>query len=134
MTNFLSVKIDGASRGNPGDAGIGVLIQNDEGKTLEEISEFIGENKTNNQAEYSALIRALETCKNLGEKVRILSDSELLVKQMNGEYSVNNRVLKRKFRKAKDLEKNFQKVIYEHIPREKNPIADSLANKAIDKK
>lgn len=133
MTKFLNVKIDGASRGNPGDAGIGVLIQDDEGKTLNKISEFIGENKTNNQAEYSALIKALESCEGLGKKVRILSDSELLVKQMTGKYNVNNKILKREFKKAKNLEKNFQKVIYEHIPREENPIADRLANKAIDK-
>lgn len=133
MSEPIVVWIDGASRGNPGQAGIGVLIQNNEGETLNEISEYLGDDKTNNQAEYSALIKALESCKELGVKnVKVLSDSELVVKQMKNQYRVRSEKIKNLHKKAKRLESEFQEVAYNHVSREKNSIADNLANKAID--
>ncbi len=135
MNEPIEVWIDGASRGNPGKAGAGALILDDSGKQIKRISEYLGNNLTNNQAEYNALIEALKYCKGSNFNIlKIFSDSELLVKQMKEEYSVNSGNIKPLFEKAKNLEKSFDKVIFEHIERSKNEEADELANKAIDDK
>ncbi|KXB07520.1 hypothetical protein AKJ51_01100 [candidate division MSBL1 archaeon SCGC-AAA382A20] len=132
MVLSVVAHIDGASRGNPGPAGIGVLIKTEE-KNLSKISEYMGDEYTNNQAEYKALVRCLERCKELKvEKAKILSDSNLLVNQMNGKYDVKSDNIKNLYNKAKKLESKFKKIKYEHIPREKNKIADNLANKSIE--
>jgi ribonuclease HI len=124
------VNIDGASRGNPGLSAIGIIIKNNE-KILMEHSEFLGI-RTNNQAEYESLKRALEICNALDKEITIFSDSELLVNQRNTKYKIRNQNLKMISREISNLEKNFEKVQYRHIPREKNNKADRLANKALD--
>jgi ribonuclease HI len=127
---LLQVNIDGASRGNPGLSAIGIIARDKE-TTIIEHSEYIGI-KTNNQSEYEALRRALEICKEIDSELTILSDSELLINQRNLKYRIRNQELKIISREITNLEKNFEKILYKHIPREKNNFADKLANKAID--
>jgi ribonuclease HI len=124
------VNIDGASRGNPGLSAIGIIITQNE-KILIEHSEFLGV-RTNNQAEYEALRRALEICNTLDKEITIFSDSDLLVNQRNTKYKIRNQNLKMISREISNLEKNFEKIQYRHIPREKNNKADRLANIALD--
>lgn len=123
---------DGASRGNPGPAGAGFALIDEEEMVVFEGHLYLGET-TNNQAEYSALIDGLERALKMGfESVEIRMDSELVVKQIRGEYKVKNEGLKPKFVKAKDLLSKFGAFKIGHVPREQNKIADKLANKAID--
>lgn len=132
---MLKVYIDGGSRGNPGDAAIGVVVYNDKGEEIYRFGEKIGA-KTNNVAEYSALIRALEhlvkMISNPDEKILIYSDSELLVKQINGIYKVKNKKLKTLYDKAKGLLKNFKNIEIKHIVREKNTVSDWIVNRVLD--
>ncbi len=120
---------DGASRGNPGNAGAGFIIYNENGDIVKKGKKFLGK-KTNNEAEYYALIIAL---KNIPENasVSIFSDSELMVKQLNGEYKVRNEKLKPLYNEVIKLLENKEYNI-NHIKREKNKLADNLANEAID--
>ena len=124
------MNIDGASRGNPGLSAIGIIIKQNE-KILLEHSEFLGV-RTNNQAEYEALKRALEICNTLDKELTVFSDSELLVNQRNAKYKIRNQNLKMISREISNLEKNFDKIQYRRIPREKNNKADKLANMALD--
>lgn len=120
---------DGASSGNPGESGIGVVLTID-GKRIE-LSEYIGR-ATNNVAEYMALIRGLEKAKKLGlDKLDILLDSELLVKQIKGEYRVKSEYLRVLYGKVIALLDSFSHYSIKHIPREKNSDADRLARKAL---
>ncbi|RKX96077.1 MAG: ribonuclease H [Spirochaetes bacterium] len=132
---MLKIYIDGGSRGNPGDAAIGVVVYNDKSEEIYRFGEKIG-TKTNNVAEYSALIRALEHLKkmisNTDEKILIYSDSELLVKQINGIYKVKNKKLKTLYDKAKSLLKNFKNIEIKHIVREKNTVSDWIVNRVLD--
>lgn len=134
MKPIGKVYVDGASRGNPGPAGIGIIISNSEGKILHEHYEFIGTQYTNNQAEYIALIKALDLCSSIFPKgiLHVFSDSELLIKQLTGLYKVRSSNLKKLFREVKRREKLFTRVHYHRIDRELNAKADRLANKAID--
>jgi ribonuclease HI len=126
-----TIHIDGASRGNPGDAAYAVIIAAP-GRPVVEESGVLGK-ETNNVAEYTALIKALERAKALGlKRLRIISDSELLVKQVNGEYRVKNDDLKWLFDRAKGLMKDFSSVTLAHIRREENKRADELCNLALD--
>jgi ribonuclease HI len=128
---LLTINIDGASRGNPGLAGIGVVISKD-GEKIAEYREFVG-NTTNNLAEYLALKKALNIASTLNDKdITILSDSELIVKQRNRSYKVRSKQLKIIFREVNNLEKYLKSVSYRHVPREDNRAADLLANRAID--
>ena len=127
---MLVVNIDGASRGNPGPAGIGVVFIRDNTR-ITEYKEFIGK-KTNNQAEYAALKKALQIASTFDNELMVLSDSQLIVNQRNNVYKVRNKQLKIIFREISNLERRFKMVIYKHIPREKNEYADLLANQAID--
>jgi ribonuclease HI len=127
---LLEVNIDGASRGNPGLSAIGIIVKENE-TILMEHAEFLGI-RTNNQAEYEALRRALEICIKLDKEITILSDSELLIRQRNLKYRIRNQQLKLISREISILEKNFEKIQYKHIPREKNNNADRLANKALN--
>jgi ribonuclease HI len=128
---LLTINIDGASRGNPGLSGIGVVISRN-GEKITEYNEFIG-NSTNNLAEYMALKKALKMASILSDgEVTILSDSELVVKQRTRNYKVRSKSLKTVFREISNLEKSFKRVHYRHIPREDNMAADLLANKSID--
>ena len=127
---MLEVNIDGASRGNPGLSAIGIIVkQND--MTLMEHCEYLGI-RTNNQAEYESLRRALEICSKFGKEITIFSDSELLINQRNSKYKLRNQELKTISRDISVLEKNFEKILYRHIPREKNSKADKLANRALN--
>ena len=124
---------DGTSKGNPGPASIGVLIQDAEGITLAEVSERIGI-ATNNEAEYAALIRGLEEAKLLGfKKIRWLTDSELIQRQWTGQYKVRSPRLQGLYAQAKLLASEFDSVVSEHVYRERNSKADALANEAFRK-
>lgn len=131
------VYTDGGARGNPGPAGIGVVIQDEEGNTLHESSSYIGET-TNNVAEYEALLRALEDLKMFGEKLRDMAvevrmDSELVVRQMSGIYKVKEPSLKERFAKALSLKmEHAPNLVFVHVRREHNKRADELVNEAID--
>jgi len=128
----LSIFIDGAARGNPGPAGIGVVITDSSNNLVKELCKYIGE-ATNNVAEYSALIFGMEQVIILGaNELTINTDSELLAKQLSGEYKVKNDILKQLYAKVIELLDSFQEVKVNNIPREKNKDADKLANKAID--
>ena len=127
----LILHIDGASRGNPGPAAIGVVVEDESQTVLSEVSEYIGKT-TNNVAEYTALIRGLEEAMRLGaQKVSIYSDSELLVKQMNGEYRVKHSGLQPLYKRARSMI-SFFTMFFTHVPREQNARADELANQALD--
>ncbi len=123
---------DGASRGNPGPAAIGVAIKDKRGKLITSISQRIGR-ATNNQAEYRAIIAALEEATRLGAKqVDIKMDSELVVKQVTGEYRVKKATLKPLYQQVKQLQGLLEGFTITHIPRQQNTEADKLANKALD--
>lgn len=120
---------DGASRGNPGPAGIGAVLMDENGKILDSISEPIG-NTTNNVAEYRALIRGLEAAvKQNATQLVWCSDSELIVKQWTGAYKVKDKALQRLYQKARRLAEHFPHMEARHILREYNHLADSLAKK-----
>jgi len=126
----VTLYIDGASKGNPGHAGIGVRIETG-GEVLQEFGGYIGR-ATNNAAEYRALLRGLQMARDLSaECVSVRSDSELVVKQMNGSYRVKNAALLPLYREARALCRAFQSFDIKHIPRSANVEADRLANKGI---
>ncbi len=129
----VNVYCDGASRNNPGDAGIGVVIKSgDNKKVLLEAADYIGQT-TNNVAEYMALIRGLEEALILGAKeASFFCDSELLVKQMNGEYKVKNEGLRPLYLHARSLASKFKTFTIKHVYREHNEHADELSNRGID--
>jgi ribonuclease HI len=129
----LTIYTDGASRNNPGEAGAGIFIMRD-GEPFEKIARYLG-TTTNNIAEYSAAIIGLERAVQLkASSVKLNADSELLVKQLNGQYKVKNEGLKPLHAKARDLIARIGSVEVQYIPRERNKEADALANKAIDEK
>jgi ribonuclease HI len=123
---------DGASRGNPGPAAIGAVIKDEQGRVLGKISRRIGRT-TNNQAEYRAVIAALEETIRLGVAgVMVKSDSELVVKQINGRYRVKNPALKPLHQRVRELQSLFQSFAIASIPRRQNIEADRLSNAALD--
>ncbi|OFX33630.1 MAG: hypothetical protein A2Z07_04775, partial [Armatimonadetes bacterium RBG_16_67_12] len=124
--------VDGASRGNPGPAAIGVIVQDARGRVVGEIAEYLGET-TNNVAEYQALLHALKDAKARGaSELEIYADSDLLVRQINGSYKVRSPHLAPLHAAAARALAGFAKWRIGHIPREKNTAADALANRAID--
>jgi ribonuclease HI len=127
----LTIYIDGASKGNPGKAGIGIAIYGGEGEKIKEISKNIGI-ATNNVAEYTALLFALQEGLLLGcrEKITVYTDSELLCKQIKGEYKIKNDYLRVLFHLAQNLISGYKTFQIEHIGRELNTIADKLASQA----
>jgi ribonuclease HI len=128
---LVVVSIDGASRGNPGPAAIGVAVMRN-GQAVREIGEVIGV-ATNNVAEYRAFLRALEEAAALGARsVRVQSDSELLVRQLSGQYKVRSAQLLPLHRLALARRREFDEVAIVHVPREQNRVADALANQALD--
>jgi ribonuclease HI len=128
----VTVYTDGVSRGNPGQAGIGAVILDANGTCLMELSEGIGI-ATNNEAEYTALIKALEAARQLcAKKVNVLTDSELMVRQMTGEYAVKSQRLRPLFLQVQRLKGEFSGFTIKHVGRERNPRADRLANLGID--
>lgn len=122
---------DGASRGNPGPAAIGAVIRDGKGGVLARISRRIGKT-TNNQAEYHAIIAALEEARRLGAaSVELRSDSELAIKQINGRYRVKNLALRPLYQRARELLSSFQSYTAVAIPRRQNVEADRLSNAAL---
>jgi ribonuclease HI len=132
VNETITVNFDGGSRGNPGPSGIGIVLSAQDGTPLVTLGKFIGA-ATNNVAEYMALILGLEQAAKFGAKTLLVrGDSELIIKQMRGEYRVKNPALKDLFEKANELVRGFKSVKFEHNLREKNALADKLVNMAID--
>lgn len=128
----LKIHTDGGARGNPGPSAIGIVIKNEKGKTLFSGGKYIGET-TNNQAEYQAVIFALEKAKELGgTELFFHLDSELVVKQLKGEYKVKNQDLAAQFMKIWNLRSKFKLVDFKHVYREENKEADALVNTVLD--
>lgn len=134
MNEVLTLQFDGGSRGNPGPAGIGVVLLAQDGTPLVTLGRFIGR-ATNNVAEYTALLVGLQEAKKLGaRKIIIRGDSELIIKQMRGEYRVKHPDMKVLCAQAQMLLKEFDEAKIEHNLRGKNVLADRLANLAMDRK
>ena len=124
--------IDGGSRGNPGPAAYGVVMRDARGEVVASLMKYIGQN-TNNVAEYFALIAALDYAQTHGIRaLRVESDSELLVKQMRGQYKVKSEELKPLFERAKKMSQTLEMFRIEHVYREQNREADALVNQALD--
>jgi ribonuclease HI len=124
--------IDGGSRGNPGPAAYGVVMRDGRGEVVASLKKYIGQN-TNNVAEYFALIAALDYAQTHGIRaLRVESDSELLVKQMRGQYKVKSEELKPLFERAKKMSQTLEMFRIEHVYREQNREADALVNQALD--
>ncbi|MDP2919166.1 MAG: ribonuclease HI family protein [Dehalococcoidia bacterium] len=130
----LVINTDGLSKNNPGPAAIGAVLKNTRGQTVATISEAIGK-ATNNEAEYRAVISALEKALALGAKqIELRSDSELVVNQLKGSYKVKSTALRTFYLQAASLLNRFEKVYIVSIPREQNTVADKLANAALRNK
>jgi ribonuclease HI len=124
--------IDGGSRGNPGPAAYGVVVRDGKGEIVARLKKYIGQS-TNNVAEYFGLIAALDYAQNHGIRaLRIESDSELLVKQMRGQYKVKSEDLRPLFERAKKMSQGFETFRIDHVYREQNREADALVNQALD--
>ena len=123
---------DGGSRGNPGPAAYGYVLETEDGTVLDAHGEAIGR-ATNNVAEYRGLVAGMAKAAELGvEELEVVSDSELLVKQMQGDYRVKNEALRALWEEASDLERQFRKVRYTAVRRAHNELADRLVNEALD--
>ena len=131
--DWLTAHCDGGSRGNPGPAAYGVVIADAGRREVARLSKFLGR-QTNNYAEYSGLLAALHWATENGTKrLRVVSDSELMVKQMNGQYKVANPVLRPMWEEAKRLARQLEGFEIRHTLREGNREADRLANEAMDR-
>ena len=138
MKKFI-IYTDGGSRGNPGSGAIGVIICNEKEQELKKYGEYLGENLTNNEVEYQAVIFSLKKFKALfGKKlaenteIEIRCDSEFLVSQVNGEYKILDEKIQKLFLELWNLRLDFKKTKFKHISREKNKEADKLVNEALD--
>jgi len=130
-TEKVIIYVDGASRGNPGPAAIAAIVQDEKGKPIASLSRRIG-TTTNNEAEYRAIIAALQKAVSLGvREVELKSDSELVVKQLNGSYRVKSAGLKSLYQEVKKLQSFLERLTITHISRRQNTKADRLANKAL---
>jgi len=137
----IIVYTDGGSRGNPGKAAIGVVFCNEKEQVIKKFGEYLGDDLTNNDAEYQAIIFALKKFKTIFGKaisdqsdVLIKSDSELVVKQLNGDYRLSEPKIQQFFIEVWNLKFDFKSVKFRHIPRKKNKEADKLVNEALDAK
>jgi ribonuclease HI len=130
---IYQIYTDGGSRGNPGPGAIGVVIKNEDDEIIYEMAKYLGR-CTNNEAEYLAVFHALKaaTARDI-KKILLHVDSELIAKQLLGEYKVKNKRLRKIFLKIKELENNFLEIKYKQIRRERNKNADALVNEALDK-
>ena len=129
---FWRLHCDGACRGNPGPAGAGMVLHDPQGRLQVRKGRYLGET-TNNVAEYQALLLGLEEARKLAvKKLRVLADSELMVKQLNGHYRVKSPHLLPLWRQALQALQQFEAYAIMHVPREKNRLADEVANQAID--
>ena len=133
MHNKFIIYTDGGARGNPGPAAAAFVIYGEDGKIIEKDGKYLGET-TNNQAEYRAVILALERAKDLDAKeIDFYLDSELVVKQLNREYKVRDPDLAPLFLKIWNLSLGFKKITYTHVSRERNKEADATVNEILDK-
>ncbi|MDD5341576.1 MAG: ribonuclease HI family protein [Patescibacteria group bacterium] len=133
MSKIIKTFSDGGARGNPGPAAIGIVIKDENDKILKKHAEYVGET-TNNQAEYKALIKALELAKEFKPaEINCYLDSELVVKQMRQEFRVKDKDLQPLFIKCWNLALQLKKVKFHHIPRELNSEADQILNEELDK-
>ena len=131
--SYHVLQFDGGARGNPGIAGAGVVLFSPEGEVVGKKSLYLGDSVTNNQAEYQALIMGLRLGLELGyTKLEVEGDSELVINQVMGHYEVNNKQLKRLMGEVVKALEQMEDIVIRHIPREKNKIADELANLAMD--
>ena len=132
MNKKLSAFVDGASRGNPGPASVGVVIQDEHGKTVKTLAVRIG-TATNNTAEYFALIFALQQAVMMkADEFQIFTDSELVARQFSGQYKIKEPSIQQYFLLIQHLKTGFKKLAVTHVPREKNKLADEAANQALD--
>ncbi len=130
----LIIFTDGGARGNPGPSATGIVIKNEKRETIKSYGEYLG-NQTNNYAEYSAIISALKTAKELkADEVECFLDSKLVVEQLNQKWKVKEPTLQKLFVQAYNASTQFKKVTYKHIYREKNKEADKLVNDTLDKR
>src|ERR1700761_126321 len=131
--DLITAYCDGGSRGNPGPAGFGVFIQGARGEVVGELSEYLGKH-TNNYAEYSGLLAALDFALTQGHsRLKVVSDSELMVKQIKGQYRVNSPELRPLYEEARRRIAKLEGFQIQHVLREKNRRADQLANEAMDR-
>lgn len=135
----IIIYTDGGSRGNPGKAAIGVIFYNEKEQIIKKFGEYLGDNLTNNDAEYQAIIFSLKKFKALFGKsiaeisdVEIRADSELVVRQLNGNYRLSDPKIQQFFIEIWNLKFDFKSVKFKHIPREKNKEADKLVNETLD--
>lgn len=135
----IIIYTDGGSRGNPGSAAVGFLFCNEKGQLIRDYSEYLGDNLTNNEAEYQAVILALKKFKALFGKelakkseIEIRSDSELLVKQLNSQYKILDEKIQPLFLEIWNLKFDFERIKFKLIPREKNREADRLVNESLN--
>jgi ribonuclease HI len=134
MDETITIQFDGGSRGNPGPAGIGVVLRAQDGTPVVTLGRFIGR-ATNNVAEYRALIAGLEKARELGaKKIVVKGDSELIIRQMTGVYKVRDANLRPLYEQAKRLYDQFEQASITHNYRESNALADRLANLAMDRR
>ena len=130
----LRLHVDGASRGNPGESGFGIHVTTPDGREVAALFGYLGK-ATNNVAEYQALLHGLRFALTRGaSSVEVFSDSELLVRQIEGRYRVKNAGLQPLHREAQSLLARFAKAKLAHVPRERNREADALANRAVDER
>jgi probable phosphoglycerate mutase len=130
---LFTAHCDGGSRGNPGPSGYGAVIEDSKGRVVAELSEFLGI-QTNNFAEYSGLLGVLKwAVENGAQRLRVISDSELMVKQMQGKYKVASPILRPLFEEARRLSRRIESFEIRHTLRGGNKHADRLANEAMDK-
>jgi ribonuclease HI len=131
--NYLVAHVDGGSRGNPGPSGYGVVITDQSGRKVATLSEYLG-HQTNNYAEYHGLLAALDYVTKHGHKaLKVVGDSELLVKQIRGQYKVKSPALLELYQRARQMIAQLDWFSIQHVLREKNMEADQLANAAMDK-
>ena len=130
----LSISCDGGARGNPGPGGIGVVIRRKgNSKIVERIGKFVGLKVTNNQTEYLGVIESLRAAEKYEPRsLEIFLDSELVVRQLNGQYKVKNAGLKMYWQEIQELIERFEEVKFSYVPREKNKEADKLVNQVLD--
>lgn len=133
MSKKFIIYTDGGSRGNPGPAASGVVIKNEDGKTIEEFGEFL-EDQTNNFAEYTAIIHALKKAKQMGaDEIELYTDSKLVAQQLNRDWRVKSEDIQSLFVQAWNLTHEFDNVEISHVKREDNQQADAVVNKVLDK-
>ena len=130
----VRVASDGAARGNPGPAGAGAVLWDEQGRVLERLGKYLGR-QTNNVAEYHGLLLGLRRAQQLGaEELEVVADSELMIRQLSGSYQVRAPALRELHSEALSLLKAFRKVKLVHVPRAQNAEADEMSNRAIDEK